>query len=192
MSRRRTSLLLTEKVPYLFTFLMGALGWSFMHMVSQVEQLPVLKVRMTGSSQGDDKRVSAEVKNISAATIFRQLDLYLRPSDETASSLRDADMEYVRPVVADPATKEKPKVSDGIACYHVEELQPFCAVRLLVSAGSRQPVTLWYKSDTAIRLMDSGLETRLIEHEFGVMLGLIGIWLCLLAGYFIFLYRNAL
>lgn len=174
-----------ENAPYLVTIIVAALGWLITRSVDETMKSPLVAYSLKESMENGNRIITARLRNISSATVFRNLYVVLTNLDGTSSKFVRADLQYEAPVHPNLLRKGASEHAPTWAGALVTELQPRTAVRLKTWVQGTQTPTLRYDSATdTVRLIEESPLTWAVEHEGCILLSLAGI-LALVLGIYI-------
>jgi hypothetical protein len=169
-----------KEAPYVLTLLVAALGWSVTHTVDRLTQMPIIEYKIHDPTKYGERVIKCEVTNI-CDKVFRDLNLYLTVAQGKMLIISTPEIGFVKPIMPDPFRSKAAYIQGHNAAYFVPELQPLCSVSLETRARGPGDVELrYYNGHEAIRLIEAGFQTWLVENEIEIMFGLIICWLLLL------------
>jgi|GEM_PF-6855532 len=174
-----------ENAPYFVTIVVAALGWLITRSVDETMKSPLVAYSLEESTEGGNRIITARLRNISAATVFRNLYVVLTNLDGINSKFERVDLQYEAPVHPNILRKGPAEYAPTWAGALVTELQPRTAVRLKAWVQGKQTPILRYDSATdTVRLIEESPLTWAVEHEGCILLSLAAI-LALVLGFYI-------
>lgn len=176
----KSNIYLKEKGPYLLTLLFAALAWTINQVSEDISSAPTIEV-MKASSLEDGPAVVYTITNISKNSVFKDLLFAVHLDGKTpAKCVQRPRLKAFPPVKIwsdDPTKIERPICkSDLVAEYKVEQLQPGGRVQLIMKVSQLSGTELYVKSDSAIRVKETSLETLLLKYKFQMLVSLVVIW----------------
>ena len=164
--------------PYFLTLVVGLLGTSVSVLAERLRSTPTIEYWETVVR--DTTRI--HVRNISRSLRFEGLNITF----ETSRGGKFAFANYVDRAPASSRGELTVAADSTTAKLPVAELQPGWELvfRYLVNPPETKVVPRYETSSTA-RLVKRSFETRLVENEIRILIGLVGLWAIFVVGYVI-------
>jgi len=166
-----------EKVPYLVTIFFAALGWVVTYTVGRVDATPTVMYKTCYQTCKNQKTASVEIENISRDKVFNNLEIGFfaeNKSDKYTRYWWEADA---------PAWKgqQQPASNGSTLSLTIAKLQPGWRITLGAAyEGPEAPTFRLISSDDTVRLVKPSPETFFVQHEFGVIFSMLGLYLVII------------
>jgi hypothetical protein len=177
----KLSILTQEKIPYFLTILFAILGWNLTHLVNRLEASPVIEYSYKYNINSHD--ILYTVRNISINTNFKDISFYIILDDKKPGRCDGEPSFYIYPPLHLGSPGLKPKCVDGLySCFHMNDFQPKSKVQLLLKTNAESSSTLRITCDDPVYLIESSVQTFLLNNEQSLLLALIIVWcVCIVA-----------
>ncbi len=196
-------LLLEEKLPYLFTLLVGVIVWGVAGLAQQIGDSPAIEVRRVNADLAAESSVvrcsttNVEPKaernaawrfsNISRQTRFSDVTFMFRLPEGSSTRITGISVQAAPPAHFG-RNAERPNCDGEHASVRLPEIHPGWALTVVLElAGDDDPVVHFSDCVEPLRLMPASLVTWLMGHEVALIMGLVVIWVVTLIAYWRFL-----
>jgi hypothetical protein len=167
--------MMADKAPYLVTVIVAALAWTFTHVVDRLLASPLVTYQEQLDESGGKKKLSLTLKNISSEKTFR--DIHLLMAVPFGGLITNASVTPVQPAWEG----DKPPTWHEHTFEHIfPVMQPGTQLEVSVTYDGNEPPSLRMFSDGTIKFVQPSWETWLVEHEVGVLIGLLLVGIVLL------------
>ena len=166
--------MMSDKAPYVVTFILGVLGWLVSHMVDRIVETPTLEYHVEEIDDGGRRGMIVELINVTRNKSFAGLEA--RIVFEDARQYGKATLTTAQPAFEGTTP---PTTVGGTTTFTLPPMLPGSEAAFGVSAISMRKPSLRISSTeaTPIRLQQRGLETFFARNEIAILLGLFILWL---------------
>jgi hypothetical protein len=193
------NLLTRKEFPYLFTILIGIVGFQINYLIEATVSKPILKYEMRKISEELEEkegkvlcRYQCELTNITSNRSFKNIKLDITFKEGEEAEIKNPDTIIVPP----SALKNVESVSynDRIIRYDITHFQP--GFKYLFTFDTKMGKCLdfaplvYFQSDDTLEIKEKSLLTWLIEKQFLVNLLLVLIFIGLLFTYLIMISKK--
>lgn len=179
--------MLTDKAPYVITLVVAALAWTLTHTVDRLLATPLLTYEIASSTTEDgDKRSTFTFINITRDKTYYNLRVLITaPADGVIKS------GPILPVQPASEGDKPPSIAGRTFDFTFPEFQPQWQFSIPVVYSGQGETTLRLSlPQAALYAVNPSVQTSLVQHEFGVMMTLIVIWIVVLTGWGIYAWRH--
>ncbi|MCE9687442.1 hypothetical protein LZP73_14730 [Shewanella sp. AS16] len=179
-----------NNIPFLFTILLSVFAWTTNQIVSSLEKEPVIEIT-SKSYESDTQKLTYVLTNVSSSYLFKNLTFEIY--DDSAKCFGKQDVILGPPNMKAQDTKKPQCSSEKSAEFEIYEFHPSSSIYLVANImfdENRVVSALYVKSNEAIKVLPSGLQTFLIKHKLGILMSLFATWFVLICAYICFAKRS--
>jgi hypothetical protein len=183
---RISRVLIADKVPYLFTILIGVTAYQLDHFINSVSETPIIKYEFETLGSKDSagfhvNNIKLVIKNLNKKIVFKNLEFTVRYSNlkiKNPSEIYNAELIPVHPA---PMLPDSDAISwrSKFNQYRIPLLQPGGQYWAMLSIRDKNPINempfISLNSTDNIWLTDWNAQTLLIEYQIGISISLIAI-----------------
>jgi hypothetical protein len=176
-----STILRSEKIPYLLTILFALLSWSLTHIVSRTIEAPTMEYTIKEKLSEKGIEVTYTVSNISRNKLFENINFHLIL--KSGSILNSPIISMQKPM--DVKDVDKPTSGNNYINWTIPELHPGWEFKIWMRISKDGDHALHFNTDSnkPIRLIESSFETFLLRNEFRIIKYMILSWLILIVIY---------
>ena len=183
------NLLLTERAPLFVTAFVGAVAWSFSHVVDRAGDAPIVaycQVQQTirDIKLGEINRTTVRVQHLSKSKSFKRVVLILKRANDSVDTLflTQHPMSDLKGIPPAPPGDAEVDVDIDAAQFTIPNLPPLARFELTAHyRGHTKPVLVGDSNalDSYI-LEEESIHTFVLRNERTLIWGSLGVWLALI------------
>ena len=156
-----------DKPPFFLAIFFAALAWSVTRYADSLAMTPVIEYDVVSST----KEVSVELENLTKDKTFSGLVFVIRTVN---GKVRQAKITPTEPAWEG---ENKAEYEGQSATYSLPDFQPGWKYRLSATVDDGSvPIFQLVRANKTVRLLAPCLETWIIRHQSGLLLGLLLVW----------------
>jgi len=158
-----------EQPPFLLAIFLACLSWAITWYVGVLEKSPIIAYDIEVDKSAEPFKVATTIENLTRDKTFRNLDFIIHAPVVTKVSIEDTPPAW--------HGDKRPEIEGQTAVFNIPLIQPGWKFKLIAEyKGDIEPWFQLKTSNETIRLIDSGLETFLIEFQALIIFGILFIW----------------
>jgi hypothetical protein len=194
-------LLTRKEFPYLFTILIGIVGFQINYLIETTVAKPILKYEIRKISEEllkkegkeyDLCRYECELTNITNNRSFKKIILHFAFKEGEKAEIKTQDINIIPPSAL--LNVGSVSYNDRLIEYDIEHFQPgfkyFFIFDTNMEKGLHFTPRLYFQSEDTLEIKEKSLLTWLVEKQFLVNLLLVLIFIILLFTYLIMISRK--